>query len=149
MSTHFFDRRDWSLGFPMSTQYFYDENGQRIVDPVAQQAWVKQHPEHPYGYGVPLGDGPKEDPPEPIVDEEVVKLSMSEQWAQGRYVNHMFEYLWLAPKQPWIGMQRPGGPRHYAKAYGMPTAGMSQCDCGDCNDCYFRDAGNPSNYIKC
>lgn len=45
--------------------YFYDENGHRIEDPAEQVAWVKQHPDKPFGYGVPFGDGPREDPPEP------------------------------------------------------------------------------------
>lgn len=49
-------------------QYFYDENGQRIVDPAEQKEWVKKHPDKPFGMGVPMGDGPLDDPPEPIVD---------------------------------------------------------------------------------
>lgn len=29
--------------------YFYDENGHLITDPAEQAAWVKEHPNLPYG----------------------------------------------------------------------------------------------------
>jgi hypothetical protein len=48
--------------------YFYDENGHLITDPAKQAAWVKDHPELPYGEDPdglpkPVADEPKEQQP--------------------------------------------------------------------------------------
>lgn len=52
----------------LQAQYFYDENGHPITDPAAQAAWVKEHPELPYGEdpdGLPNPLPKPEDKPEP------------------------------------------------------------------------------------